>query len=197
MGKIEPKNCISGEKWWLWGMQLIVLYLRIHQYRSCQPPYENLLWAHILAKKHKSALVSVCNSCHGKNSLDRINNLMMGMTIQVSTNKEENYDDNGDDDDENDSDDGRSMEFETPLCPINNRPSSASDDIIIIIIIIIIITRPRPAFGRLGLGRSSGGKTSGGVSTPRFAPSALSSALKQYILAILSQSSSSLLYAKV
>ena len=28
-------------------------------------------------------------------------------------------------------------------------------------IIIIIITRPRPAFGRLGLGRSSGGKTSG------------------------------------
>ena len=107
-------------------MQLIVLYLRIHQYRSCQPPYENLLGAHILAKKHKSALVSVCNSCHGKNSLDRINNLMMGMTIQVSTNKEENYDDNGDDgddDDENDSDDGRSMEFETPLCPINNRPS--------------------------------------------------------------------------
>ena len=30
-----------------------------------------------------------------------------------------------------------------------------------IIIIIIINTRPRPAFGRLGLGRSSGGKTSG------------------------------------
>ena len=29
--------------------------------------------------------------------------------------------------------------------------------VFIIIIIIIIITRPRPAFGRLGLGRSSGG----------------------------------------
>ena len=59
------------------------------------------------------------------------------------------------------------------------------------IFIIIIITRPRPAFGRLGLGRSSGGKTSGGVSTPHFAPSALSSALKQYILALSSRSSSS------
>ena len=52
---------------------------------------------------------------------------------------------------------------------------------IIGIIVIIIITRPRPAFGQLGLSRSSGGKTSGGVSTPRFAPSALSLALKQYI----------------
>ena len=30
----------------------------------------------------------------------------------------------------------------------------------IIIIIIIIITRPRPAFGRLGLGGSSGGYSS-------------------------------------
>ena len=56
----------------------------------------------------------------------------------------------------------------------------------ITITITIIITRPRPAFGLLGLGRSSGGKTSGGVSTSRFAPSALSSALKQYILALLS-----------
>ena len=63
------------------------------------------------------------------------------------------------------------------------------DIVIVIIIIIIIITRPRPAFGRLGLGRSSGGKTSGDVSTPRFAPSALSSALKQYILTLLNQSS--------
>ena len=69
--------------------------------------------------------------------------------------------------------------------------------VIIITILIIITTRPRPAFGRLGLGRSSGGKTLGDVSTPRFAPSALSSTLKQYILALLSQSSSSLLYAKV
>ena len=51
--------------------------------------------------------------------------------------------------------------------------------ILSIFIIIIITTRPRPAFGRLGLGRSSGGKTFGGVSTPRFAPSALSTALKQ------------------
>ena len=70
-------------------------------------------------------------------------------------------------------------------------------NIVIIIIIIITITRSRPAFGRLGLGRLSGGKTLGDVSTPRFAPSALSSTLKQYILALLSQSSSSLLYAKV
>ena len=57
-----------------------------------------------------------------------------------------------------------------------------------IMIIVIIITRPRPAFGRLGLGRSSGGKNSGDVSTPHFAPSALSSALKQCILALLSRS---------
>ena len=63
---------------------------------------------------------------------------------------------------------------------------------IIININIIITTRPRPAFGQLGLGRSSGGKTSGDVSTPHFAPSALSSALKQYILALHSRSSSSL-----
>ena len=34
--------------------------------------------------------------------------------------------------------------------------------IIIIIIIIIIITRPRPAFGRLGLGGSSKGYSSHG-----------------------------------
>ena len=33
--------------------------------------------------------------------------------------------------------------------------------IFIFIIIAIIFTRPRPAFGRLGLGRLSGGKTSG------------------------------------
>ena len=61
-----------------------------------------------------------------------------------------------------------------------------NDNMLIVFNIIIINTRPRPAFGRLGLGRSSGGKTSGGVSKPRFAPSALSSALKQYILALLS-----------
>ena len=34
--------------------------------------------------------------------------------------------------------------------------------VIIIIIIIIIITRPWPAFGRLGLGGSSGGYSSHG-----------------------------------
>ena len=67
--------------------------------------------------------------------------------------------------------------------------STVEEVIQITIIIVIIITRPRPAFGRLGLGRSSGGKTLGGVSTPRFAPSALSSALKQYILALSSRSS--------
>ena len=67
---------------------------------------------------------------------------MMGMTIQVSTNKEENYDDDdedddnngddGDDDDENDSDDGRSMEFETPLQPPRNNWRSSASDIIVI-----------------------------------------------------------------
>ena len=59
--------------------------------------------------------------------------------------------------------------------------------LITFVVIIIIITRRRLAFGRLGLGRSSGGKTSGDVSTPHFAPSALSSALKQYTLALLSR----------
>ena len=34
--------------------------------------------------------------------------------------------------------------------------------VIVIIIIIIIVTRPRPAFGRLGLGGSSGGYSSHG-----------------------------------
>ena len=34
--------------------------------------------------------------------------------------------------------------------------------IVIVIVVIIIITRPRPAFGRLGLGGSSGGYSSHG-----------------------------------
>ena len=40
--------------------------------------------------------------------------------------------------------------------------------IFVIVIIIIIIPRPRLAFGRLGLGGSSGGKTLGGVSLRAF-----------------------------
>ena len=98
----------------------------------------------------------------------------------------DDYDDHDhvvDHDDGDDSHDGQEVEDSTTIMIIVIS--------INIIIMIMINTRPKPAFGRLGLGRSSGGKTSGGVSTPRFAPSALSSTLKQYILAVLSQSSSS------
>ena len=48
-------------------------------------------------------------------------------------------------------------------------------------------TKPRPAFGRQGLGGSSGGFTLGVVSMPCFAPPALSLALNQHTLSLLSQ----------
>ena len=43
-----------------------------------------------------------------------------------------------------------------------SRSDETKGKLVIIIIIIIIITRPRPAFGRLGLGGSSGGYSSHG-----------------------------------
>ena len=84
---------------------------------------------------------------------------------------------------------------------LGHLPSSSS--------VIIIITRPRPASGRLGLGRSLGGYTVliSKLLTPRFAPAALNSErnnsfvtnrqtattanLMQHIMALHSQSSSS------
>ena len=48
-------------------------------------------------------------------------------------------------------------------------------------------TKHRLAFGRQGLGGSSGGVTLGVVSMPCFAPPALSLALNQHTLSLLSQ----------
>ena len=49
-----------------------------------------------------------------------------------------------------------------PLVSLQDKTFHIVSMIIIIIIIVIIITRPRPAFGRLGLGGSSGGYSSHG-----------------------------------
>ena len=56
--------------------------------------------------------------------------------------------------------------------------------IIIIIIIIIIITRPRPAFGRLGLGGSLGGYTYHGY-TSHASPRACGARLGQKVQELL------------
>ena len=81
------------------------------------------------------------------------------------------YNENDDDDDNDDVTVFARMTLHanSAHCALEASPLSPADHIIIIhhtsisyISIIIIITRPRPAFGRLGLGGLSGGNSSHG-----------------------------------